>query len=168
MNTFGDKQTSASLPTANACRSMAWWRMRILPAGWPRLATRDDQGGGRWWRARHARSGHIFLLKGFHTAHRRRRPSVMAGCTSRNSSRTHYELPDLGDTKGNIIHLGERDCSIQRRNQKLIEETPSPLMAEMPDLRQEMGEAALHAHESGYVNAGTVDSWPMTRATIIS
>jgi acetyl-CoA carboxylase biotin carboxylase subunit len=70
----------------------------------------------------------------------------------------HIEYQILGDTKGNIIHLGERDCSIQRRNQKLIEETPSPLMAEMPDLRQEMGEAALRiAHESNYVNAGTVE-----------
>ena len=72
----------------------------------------------------------------------------------------HIEFQILGDTKGNIIHLGERDCSIQRRNQKLIEETPSPLFErkEFKDHRKKMGKAALKIAEvAGYTNAGTVE-----------
>jgi acetyl-CoA carboxylase biotin carboxylase subunit len=68
----------------------------------------------------------------------------------------HIEYQILGDTYGNIVHLGERDCSIQRRNQKLIEESPSPAVA--PALRRSMGEAAVKgARAAGYVSAGTVE-----------
>lgn len=62
----------------------------------------------------------------------------------------------MGDKFGNIIHLGERDCSVQRRHQKLIEESPSPIVDE--DLRQRMGEAAiLGAKSVNYLGAGTVE-----------
>jgi acetyl/propionyl-CoA carboxylase alpha subunit len=62
----------------------------------------------------------------------------------------------LGDSHGNLIHLGERECSIQRRHQKLIEESPSPAVDEA--LRQKMGQVAIDAARSvGYVNAGTVE-----------
>lgn len=68
----------------------------------------------------------------------------------------HIEFQILADNKGNIIHLGERDCSIQRRNQKLIEETPSKALS--PQLRERMGEAAVKAAKAGeYRNAGTVE-----------
>jgi acetyl-CoA carboxylase biotin carboxylase subunit len=68
----------------------------------------------------------------------------------------HIEIQVLADTIGNAIHLGERDCSIQRRHQKLLEESPSPAVSD--DLRQRMGQAALLAvREVGYVNAGTVE-----------
>jgi len=68
----------------------------------------------------------------------------------------HVEIQILADQKGNVIHLGERDCSIQRRYQKLIEESPSPAVS--PSLRKEMGAAAVAlAKEVGYVNAGTVE-----------
>ncbi|MEM1536729.1 MAG: acetyl-CoA carboxylase biotin carboxylase subunit [Candidatus Bathyarchaeia archaeon] len=68
----------------------------------------------------------------------------------------HIEFQILADGKGNVIHLGERECSIQRRYQKLIEETPSPLLTE--DMRREMGAAAVKIAEAiGYVNAGTVE-----------
>lgn len=68
----------------------------------------------------------------------------------------HIEFQILADKKGDIIHLGERECSIQRRHQKLIEETPSTFMTE--ELREEMGKAAIKiAKAVDYVNAGTVE-----------
>jgi acetyl-CoA carboxylase biotin carboxylase subunit len=68
----------------------------------------------------------------------------------------HVEIQILADTQGHAIHLGERDCSIQRRHQKLIEETPSPAVDE--ELRRRMGGIAVRAAEAvGYVNAGTVE-----------
>ncbi|MCB9453447.1 MAG: acetyl-CoA carboxylase biotin carboxylase subunit [Anaerolineaceae bacterium] len=68
----------------------------------------------------------------------------------------HIEFQILADTHGNTIHLGERECSIQRRHQKLVEEAPSVFVDE--DLRRRMGEMAIAAAESvGYVNAGTIE-----------
>ncbi|AVP37123.1 acetyl-CoA carboxylase biotin carboxylase subunit [Staphylococcus felis] len=68
----------------------------------------------------------------------------------------HIEIQVMGDEHGNVIHLGERDCTIQRRMQKLIEESPSPIMSE--ELRKEMGEAAVRAAKAvNYYNAGTIE-----------
>jgi pyruvate carboxylase subunit A len=68
----------------------------------------------------------------------------------------HIEIQILGDSKGNVIHLGERECSIQRRHQKLIEEAPSPAVTS--ELRKEMGEIAVSAAKwVGYEGAGTVE-----------
>ena len=68
----------------------------------------------------------------------------------------HIEIQILGDQHGNVVHLSERDCSIQRRHQKLIEETPSPIMTKA--LRKKMGEAAIKAGESiNYEGVGTIE-----------
>jgi acetyl-CoA carboxylase biotin carboxylase subunit len=68
----------------------------------------------------------------------------------------HVEFQVFGDQHGNLVHLFERECSAQRRHQKIIEETPSPLLT--PELREEMGRAAVAAAKAvGYSNAGTVE-----------
>ncbi len=68
----------------------------------------------------------------------------------------HIEIQILADKQGNIVHLGERDCSMQRRNQKVLEESPSPVMNEK--LRTAMGDAAVKAAAAcGYYNAGTIE-----------
>jgi acetyl-CoA/propionyl-CoA carboxylase, biotin carboxylase, biotin carboxyl carrier protein len=72
------------------------------------------------------------------------------------SSPRHVEIQVVRDKHGNAVHLGERDCSIQRRHQKLLEECPSPAID--PAMREEMGEAAVEAAEAvGYDNVGTVE-----------
>jgi pyruvate carboxylase subunit A len=68
----------------------------------------------------------------------------------------HIEIQVICDTHGNAVHLGERECSIQRRHQKIMEETPSPAVT--PEIRTAMGDAAIRAvRAAGYVNAGTVE-----------
>src|SRR6185295_1503042 len=69
------------------------------------------------------------------------------------------EFQILGDNRGRIIHLGERDCSIQRRNQKVVEESPSPFIeGKFRKLREKMGKAAVRIAEMAhYTNAGTVE-----------
>ena len=68
----------------------------------------------------------------------------------------HIEFQILGDEHGNIVHLGERDCTVQRRNQKVLEEAPSSIISS--ELREEMGKAAIRAAKAvNYYNAGTIE-----------
>jgi acetyl-CoA carboxylase biotin carboxylase subunit len=70
----------------------------------------------------------------------------------------HVEVQVLADENGNVIHLGERECSLQRRHQKVIEESPSPLVEQCPEVREKLTAAAVRAaRAAGYHNAGTVE-----------
>ena len=128
--------------------------------GYPVMIKAVAGGGGRGMRVAH---NDVALVKGYHTARTEAEKAFgNSGVYIEKfiESPHHIEFQILGDTKGNIIHLGERDCSIQRRNQKLIEETPSPLLdkKEFKGLRAKMAKAALRiAETAGYTNAGTVE-----------
>jgi acetyl-CoA carboxylase, biotin carboxylase subunit len=128
--------------------------------GYPIMIKAVAGGGGRGMRVAH---NDVSLVKGYHTARNEAEKAFgNSGVYIEKfiENPHHIEFQILGDNRGNIIHLGERDCSIQRRNQKLIEETPSPLFArrEFKDLRKKMGKAALRIAEMAhYTNAGTVE-----------
>ncbi len=127
--------------------------------GYPVMIKAVAGGGGRGMRIAH---NDISLVKGFHTAR-----SEAEKCFGNSGvyiekfieNPHHIEIQILGDNKGKIIHLGERDCSVQRRNQKLIEESPSPLLEnKFRKLRDKIGKAAVRIAEAArYTNAGTVE-----------
>src|SRR5580698_6356122 len=127
--------------------------------GYPVMIKAIAGGGGKGMRAAH---NDVSLVKGYHTARSEAEKSfgnstVYIEKYIENSH--HIEFQILGDSRGSLIHVGERDCSIQRRNQKLVEETPSPLIeGKFKDLRKKMGKAAIRIAEvAHYSNAGTVE-----------
>lgn len=127
--------------------------------GYPVLIKAVAGGGGRGMRIAH---NDISLVTGYHTARAEAEKAFgNSGVYIEKfiENPHHIEFQILGDSRGSVIHLGERDCSIQRRNQKLVEETPSPLIENKHrDLRKKMGKAAIRiAEEAGYSNAGTVE-----------
>src|SRR5437762_3727995 len=112
--------------------------------GYPVMIKAVAGGGGRGMRVAH---NDISLVKGYHTARTEAEKAFgnAGGYIEKLIENPHHvEFQILGDAKGEIIHLGERDCSIQRRNQKMVEESPSPLIENKhKDLRKKMGKAAL-------------------------
>src|SRR5256714_1124731 len=124
--------------------------------GYPVMIKAVAGGGGRGMRAAHNESS---LIKGYHAARMEAEkafgnPEVYIEKLIVNPH--HIEFQIVGDSHGHIVHLGERDCSIQRRNQKVIEECPSPFVT--PSLRKKMGTAAIKLCKAiGYVNAGTIE-----------
>ncbi|HEY9430258.1 MAG TPA: acetyl-CoA carboxylase biotin carboxylase subunit [Blastocatellia bacterium] len=124
--------------------------------GYPVLIKATAGGGGRGMRVAYNQDE---LLNAYNTAR------AEAEAAFKNSgvylekyiaNPRHIEIQVLGDNYGNVIHLGERECSIQRRHQKLIEESPSPAVSY--ELRQEMGRIAVDACKRiGYSNAGTIE-----------
>ena len=127
--------------------------------GYPVIIKAIAGGGGRGMRVAH---NDMSLVKGFYTARTEAEKAFgNSGVYIEKfiENPHHIEFQILGDNRGNIIHLGERDCSIQRRNQKIVEETPSPLIDnKYKDLRKKMGKAAIRIAEvANYTNAGTVE-----------
>lgn len=127
--------------------------------GYPVMIKAIAGGGGRGMRVAH---NDISLIKGYHTARSEAEKAFGNSAVYIEKfieNPHHIEFQILADTRGNIIHLGERDCSIQRRNQKILEETPSPLIEnKFKDLRKKMGKAAIRIAEMAhYTSAGTVE-----------
>jgi acetyl-CoA carboxylase, biotin carboxylase subunit len=127
--------------------------------GYPVMIKAIAGGGGRGMRVAH---NDISLIKGYHTARSEAEKAFGNSAVYIEKfieNPHHIEFQILADNRGNMIHLGERDCSIQRRNQKVVEETPSPLIEnKFKDLRKKMGKAAIKIAEMAhYTNAGTVE-----------
>ena len=127
--------------------------------GYPVMIKAVAGGGGRGMRVAH---NDISLVKGYHTARSEAEKAFgNSGVYIEKyiENPHHIEIQVLGDHKGHIIHLGERDCSIQRRNQKVVEESPSPLLEhKFRKLRDKIGKAAVKIAEAArYTSAGTVE-----------
>src|ERR1700730_16243523 len=124
--------------------------------GYPVMIKAAAGGGGRGMRTAHNEPS---LKSAFHSARHEAEKAFGNGALYMEKlivNPHHIEFQILADCHGRIVHLGERDCSIQRRNQKVIEECPSPLMR--PGLRKKMGNAAIKLAKSvGYENAGTIE-----------
>jgi len=124
--------------------------------GFPVLIKAVAGGGGKGMRAVHRPEDFVEALE---TARREAESAFGNGDVYMEKllvGARHIEFQILGDMHGNIIHLGERECSIQRRHQKLVEEAPSTFVDD--DLRDAMGKMAIAAAESvGYYNAGTIE-----------
>jgi len=124
--------------------------------GYPVIVKAVAGGGGRGMRIAH---NDVSFAKEYHIARSEAEKAFGNGAVYIEKyveSPRHIEFQILGDSHGKILHLGERDCSVQRRHQKLIEESPSPFLTS--DLRKKMGKAAIRAAEAvEYENAGTVE-----------
>ena len=124
--------------------------------GYPVIMKASAGGGGRGMRVAHT---DVTLASAFSSAQNEAEAAFGNGDIYIEKFMTnpkHVEIQILGDSRGTVIHLGERDCSVQRRHQKLIEE--SPCVAVDDKLRRELGEAAVKAAKSvSYVGAGTVE-----------
>ena len=124
--------------------------------GYPVIIKAVAGGGGRGMRIAH---NDVSFAKEFHVARGEAEKAFGDGRVYLEKyieRPRHIEFQILADSHGKTIHLGERDCSVQRRHQKLIEESPSPFLT--PDLRKKMGKAAIRAAEAAsYENAGTIE-----------
>src|SRR5213596_1703668 len=169
MNALEDKAVSralakkAGVPTPPGSEGLVENEQEALATAkrisYPVMIKAVAGGGGRGMRVAH---NDISLVKGYHTARTEAEKAFgNSGVYIEKfiENPHHVEFQILGDNKGNIIHLGERDCSIQRRNQKVVEESPSPLIEhKFKKLRERMGKAAVKiASEAHYTNAGTVE-----------
>ena len=166
INQMGDKATAkatmkkAGVPTVpgsdGLLKSVAEGKKLAKKVGYPIILKATAGGGGRGMRIVKDESG---FQKAWDDA--RQESGAAFGNDALYMEKfvvepRHIEIQVVGDSKGRACHLSERDCSIQRRHQKLVEETPSPIMTD--ELREEMGKAAIAGAEAiGYEGAGTVE-----------
>ena len=134
----------------------AGWAAAATSVGYPVLVKASSGGGGRGMRLVTSAS----LLADAVTGARREALASFGDATvfieRYLPAPRHIEFQVFGDTHGNVIHLGERECSLQRRHQKIVEEAPSPVLGD--EMREEMAGAAVGlARAIGYVGAGTVE-----------
>ena len=124
--------------------------------GYPVMIKAVAGGGGKGMRPAH---NDVSLVQGFHGARMEAEKAFgNAGVYIEKliENPHHIEFQIMADSHGSVVHIGERDCSMQRRNQKIIEECPSPLMTEK--LRVKMGDASVKLAKSvGYIGAGTIE-----------
>ncbi|MGA2444032.1 MAG: acetyl-CoA carboxylase biotin carboxylase subunit [Opitutaceae bacterium] len=124
--------------------------------GYPIIIKAVAGGGGRGMRIAH---NDVSFAKEYHAARAEAEKTFGNGAVYIEKyvqNPRHIEFQILADSHGKVLHLGERDCSVQRRHQKLIEESPSPFLTS--DLRKRMGKAAVRAAEAAeYENAGTIE-----------
>tara|TARA_B100000609_G_scaffold196773_1_gene192727 strand:+ start:206 stop:1555 length:1350 start_codon:yes stop_codon:yes gene_type:complete len=166
MNAMGDKNTAretmikANVPVTPGSEGLIkteedaqLWAHKL---GYPVIIKASAGGGGRGMRIAHNDAS---LIQGYHAARTEAENAFGNGDLYMEKylvNPRHIEFQILADTHGNVVHLGERDCSVQRRNQKLIEESPSPALS--VKLRDEMGKAAVRAAKAvNYINAGTIE-----------
>ena len=166
IRTMGDKNIARETarkagvpvtPGSDGCVDTEQEALRVArQVGYPVMIKAVAGGGGKGMRP--ARND-ISLVQGYHAARMEAEkafgnPGVYIEKLIENPR--HIEFQIMADTHGDVVHIGERDCSIQRRNQKIIEETPSPVMSE--ELRKKMGDASVRLAEAvGYVGAGTIE-----------
>src|SRR5689334_1425825 len=126
--------------------------------GYPVIIKAVAGGGGRGMRIAH---NDISFAKEYHVARNEAEKAFGNGAVYIEKyieKPRHIEFQILADSHGKVLHLGERDCSVQRRHQKLIEESPSPFLIQNADLRKKMGKAAVKAAAAAdYENAGTIE-----------
>src|SRR5215510_9599751 len=137
-------------------QSLETLRARMIEIGFPVLIKASAGGGGKGMRVVRAESA----IDGAIEAARREAEKAFGDGSllveKYIEGARHVEIQILGDARGNLVHLFERDCSLQRRHQKIVEESPSPAVNE--ELRRKMGAAAVNIGRAiGYANAGTVE-----------
>ena len=166
MRALGDKNTArdtmkrAGVPTTPGSGGLILSESDALKTahtlGYPVIIKASAGGGGRGMRIAHTDAS---LIQSYHAAKSEAEIAFGDGALYMEKylvNPRHIEFQIIADNYGNVVHLGERDCSIQRRQQKLLEESPSPSLN--PKLRERMGAAAVKAAKAAnYSNVGTIE-----------
>ena len=165
MDVLGDKLGSRELakrngvpttPGTDAIESLEEARKAALEIGLPVIIKPSGGGGGIGMKVVEKESELVGAIESAANAARSAFGDATVYLEKYVRNPRHVEIQIIGDQHGNVVHLGERECSIQRRHQKILEESPSPAVT--PEIRRRMGEAAVAAcRAAGYWNAGTVE-----------